>query len=155
MHTVKVTDPHLVQWLAAVALLALLALAACNKGGQDSGAAPGGGAAATPPSSSQAAPPEAPAVDPALETAGMEAYQNSGCVKCHGAEMQGGAMAPPLKDLALYWEMAQLEAYLADPAAYAEKDTRLAEQAGKYAMMMPSVPDEAVRKQLAEWLLTK
>ena len=83
------------------------------------------------------------------------AYVSSGCVKCHGDLLKGGPRVPPLRNLRQYWDEAKLEAYLADPVGYAQRDVRLKQQALAYVMSMPPVKDAAARSTLAKWLLTQ
>jgi cytochrome c551/c552 len=128
------------QWLVLVLLATALLAPACNKqsGDTKSGASAGSGASTTTAN---------------LAQEGQAIYDTAGCVKCHGTGLSGGSAAPALQSMALYWNAKQLEEYMADPATYVQKDSRLKEQAAKYPMMMPAVPDEQKRQVLAKWLL--
>jgi hypothetical protein len=131
----------LFSWLAWTLVLAALCVA-CNKGsGSNGGDTAGSG--------------QPGGTSGAAADAGLQAYKDAGCIKCHGEDGSGGSMAPALKSLSLYWTEGQLQSYLADPPGFAAKDTRLAEQSGKYQMMMPAVPDAQLRQTLAAWLITQ
>jgi len=90
-------------------------------------------------SSSQSAAKEA--VTAVFDTSrpGYQVYMRKGCQRCHGPDLLGTRMAPALVDARKNFDKASLGEYLADPAAYTEKDPRLKAQAQRYRMQqMPS-----------------
>lgn len=81
---------------------------------------------------------------------------DSFCSGCHGTGAKGSDTAPPLVEAANRWSMAQLAAYIVDPASFRAKDPRLQELDARYPeIQMPpiDVPDDR-RRALVVWLLT-
>lgn len=87
---------------------------------------------------------------------GYHVFVAAGCVRCHGANRAGTPEGPPLKGLRHTWTADQIVEYLADPAAYVQKEPRLQELVKRYKTPMPSFVtlDEPTRRQLAEYLLS-
>jgi mono/diheme cytochrome c family protein len=87
--------------------------------------------------------------------AGAKLFQTQGCVACHGAGGEGGALGPPLRELATHWTRERLVAYLADPAAVVAGDPRLRELGKAYMVPMPPIRAPASdRAALADYVLS-
>lgn len=67
---------------------------------------------------------------------GKSLYVSQGCVTCHSADGSGGVFAPTLHGKKAFWTRPALMEYLRNPQAYAAKDKRLSEQAGRYTLPM-------------------
>lgn len=83
-----------------------------------------------------------------------EVFKVGNCAMCHGQDLNGTPLGPPLKGVKANWDVPKLLAYFKDPATYADNDPRLAANKGKYSVPMPPqrLPD-AELTTLAEWLL--
>jgi mono/diheme cytochrome c family protein len=91
---------------------------------------------------------------PAGGVDGLAVYKRENCATCHGGDMAGTPMAPPLSNLSDYWNADTLAEYMRDPEGYSATDPRLAEQNQQYSMQMP--PFEGSDEELAAmvaWLL--
>lgn len=82
-------------------------------------------------------------------------FRLQGCVTCHGDAGQGTALAPRITGAKVSWTRETMIEYLADPQAYAQKDARIAAQAGRYSLPMSRygmlTPEE--RGKLADFVL--
>jgi len=92
---------------------------------------------------------------PKAPKSGAELYASVGCSTCHGPDLKGGKLAPPITPIHPEWTRAALIEYLADPQTYAAKSPRLSEMKKKY--MMPMQPyamlSAADRGSLADYVL--
>ena len=76
------------------------------------------------------------------------------CSSCHGPTGAGGALAPPLEDLAAHWTREQLAEYVSNPRAWVERDERLQALKNRYSTEMPAVSaSEQDRLLLADRVL--
>lgn len=92
-----------------------------------------------------------PAAD---EIDGAEVYAAAGCASCHGADLGGRKMGPPLTGIAPYWTMDEMVRWLKDPSSAYGKD-RLVEIGREYGIVMPPAVGltEAELIALSRWLL--
>jgi len=81
----------------------------------------------------------APAADPAAAARGRLVFETEGCGACHGDQLEGTEMGPPLTAVASHWKRAELEAFLKEPAPVLASDPRLIELGTKYEVEMPGV----------------
>ncbi len=91
------------------------------------------------------------------EIDGLALIKQTGCITCHGSELQGTKMAPELKDLKKYWTRDALINYLRNPSSYSD-DARFDEYRAKYKnIVMPSYRNIDVKDlgKMADYLLTK
>jgi mono/diheme cytochrome c family protein len=85
---------------------------------------------------------------------GRNVYVASGCARCHGTDLAGGALGPSLKDLKTRWTRDDLVRFLESPAVYAAQDSRLKALKKRYPMPMPRFAmREETRRELVEFLL--
>lgn len=86
---------------------------------------------------------------------GYQVYTAKGCQRCHGSDLLGTRMAPALVDARQNFDRQSLGEYLADPAAYIQKDPRLKALDQRYRMQeMPAVQlSESELRQLAGLIL--
>ncbi len=88
---------------------------------------------------------------------GFSLIKQSGCITCHGSQLQGSKMAPALTGLSKYWTRDNLINYLRNPSSYSN-DERFAEYKNKYKnIMMPSYGNIDVKDlgKMANYLLSK
>ncbi len=87
----------------------------------------------------------------------VKLYRQARCDRCHGADRQGSAMAPPLLQLGQFWSEDGLTAYLADPTGSEENAARLETLTARYRLVMPSfkVLSEEERRALAQYLIAE
>lgn len=92
------------------------------------------------------------------EELGAEALiKRNGCMNCHGNELQGTPMAPPLTNLKENWGRDELINYLRNPSSYMDSD-RFKEFKRKYpGTIMPPFNNVDVKDlgKMADFLLTK
>ncbi len=85
---------------------------------------------------------------------GRNVYVASGCVRCHGTDLAGGALGPSLKDVEARWPRDELVRFLESPSDYAAQDGRLGALEKRYPMPMPRFAmREETRQELVEFLL--
>ncbi len=100
---------------------------------------------------------EASDASASVEADGFSLIKNSGCITCHGSNLQGTKMAPALQNLKEYWTKEKLIGYLRNPSSYSS-DSRFASYKEKYKnIMMPSYGNKDIKDlgKMAEYLLTK
>lgn len=74
-----------------------------------------------------------------LSHPGYAVYQAEGCDTCHGSDLMGTRMAPPLVEVRQHFDVASLGEYLSDPDAYILDDPRLQGLDSQYQMqVMPA-----------------
>jgi mono/diheme cytochrome c family protein len=88
---------------------------------------------------------------------GPELFSESRCGSCHGGDLRGSWMGPPLEGLSEHWEVADLARYLRDPLPVIESTPRLSKMRRKFPATMRPFDEltKAERTRLAEWLLTR
>jgi len=94
---------------------------------------------------------------PPKEMSGAEMVKTIGCVSCHGADLNGGNLAPALVDLNEYWTRDDLINYLRNPSAY-DGGKRFEEYRQKFPnIVMPSYGNYSVQDlgKVADFLLTR
>ena len=87
---------------------------------------------------------------------GETVYNDLGCQRCHGFQLEGNRYGPPLERIADHWESADsIVTYMKNPAAVVEKDPRLKAQDADYDLRMQPVTSasEEELRALADWLL--
>lgn len=88
---------------------------------------------------------------------GQELINNFGCLNCHGNDLNGTPMAPPLIGLAKFYDRESLIAYLRNPDKN-KTGARFDEYKTKYASgVMPSYGNKDPKDlgKIADYLLTK
>lgn len=91
------------------------------------------------------------------QTDGFGLIKQSGCITCHGSNLQGSKMAPALTGMKEYWTREKLINYLRNPASFGT-DERFVEYKSKYKnVVMPSYNNIDVKElgKIADYLLTK
>ncbi|MFC2082295.1 c-type cytochrome [Bacteroidota bacterium] len=86
---------------------------------------------------------------------GMTLLQNTGCLGCHGTDLQGTNLAPALVNLNEHWERDGLINYLRNPSSYSGDD-RFEEYKKQFSgVVMPSYNNIDVKKlgEIADYLL--
>jgi len=123
-----------------LALLAVLAFAACTGGAEDGSTAPA-------------------AVSEAEASRALQLFQEEGCNGCHGDLAEGiEGSGPALRDLAPYWDVERLKAYLFDPEGFREANPDFEDRRSEeYPLEMPPFDhlDEQQRELLARWLMSR
>jgi cytochrome c553 len=56
------------------------------------------------------------------EVSTLDLMRQNGCMNCHGTELQGTQMAPPLAGLSQFWNRDKLINYLRNPSSYMDSD---------------------------------
>ncbi len=56
------------------------------------------------------------------ELTGLDLMRQTGCLNCHGANLDGSTMGPALTGIKSHYTKDQLIAYLKDPASFAENE---------------------------------
>jgi len=85
---------------------------------------------------------------------GGQAYLDSGCARCHGANFSGTQLGPPLSGLASNWTESDLTLYLKNPSGYLKKDARIKALSEQYKVVRPRFEmDPEQRRLLVEFLL--
>lgn len=88
---------------------------------------------------------------------GQELMNNFGCLNCHGNDLNGTPMAPPLVGMSKYYDRESLIAYLRNPEKN-KTGARFDEYKTKYASgVMPSYGNKDVKDlgKIADYLLSK
>jgi cytochrome c553 len=87
------------------------------------------------------------------ETKGQR-FADLGCARCHGQELAGTRLGPPLMGLDSVWSEESLIEYLINPADFRAREPRLQELGTRFSVHMPRTPmsDEA-RRELARYIL--
>jgi hypothetical protein len=78
-------------------------------------------------------------------------------VNCHGVNLAGTPLAPPLRNLTEHWGRDNLISYLRNPTSFMDSD-RFKEFRKKYpGQIMPSYNNKDVKElgKIADYLLTK
>jgi len=91
------------------------------------------------------------------ETDGLGLIKQTGCITCHGSNLQGTKMAPALAGLKEYWTRDKLINYLRNPSSFGS-DERFVEYKSKFKnVVMPSYNNVDVKNlgKIADYLLTK
>lgn len=86
---------------------------------------------------------------------GITLLQNTGCLGCHGTDLQGTNLAPALAGLDQHWDRDGLINYLRNPASYSG-DERFEDYKKQFPnVVMPSYSNVDVKKlgQIADFLL--
>jgi hypothetical protein len=107
--------------------------------------------------------PTFPSVDSPVPQTGMssdnlsakELITKLGCITCHGNELQGTRMGPPLHNISEFWSRDKLINYLRNPTSFADTE-RFKEFKEKYAgMIMPSFSNIEVKElgKIADYIL--
>jgi cytochrome c2 len=88
---------------------------------------------------------------------GRQLFVGSGCVRCHGADLNGTAHGPALSGLRYNWTEDQLMRYLDDPNEFVKTDERLKTLSQRFSSPMPSFGalDESSRRALAKYLIER
>lgn len=93
------------------------------------------------------------------ESRAINLYQSEACTACHGEMAQGQEeIGPALLDLAPYWDVDRLMAYLEDPEAFRAANPDFEERRDvAFEIEMPAFDhlSEDQRRLLARWLLTR
>lgn len=88
---------------------------------------------------------------------GFTLLKQSGCITCHGQNLEGTNMAPELVNIKEFWTRDKLINYLRNPSSYSS-DKRFQEYKEKYKnIIMPSYGNLDVKDlgKMADYLLTK
>jgi len=89
------------------------------------------------------------------ELSGEELFGSFGCVNCHGSDLAGTKLGPPLKNLTQFWGRDNLINYLRNPNSFMSSD-RFKEYRKQYTkQMMPSFGNKNVKDlgKIADYLL--
>ncbi|MFO7446003.1 MAG: cytochrome c [Ignavibacteriaceae bacterium] len=88
---------------------------------------------------------------------GVELIRRNGCVSCHGPDLEGTPMAPPLQNLAQYWNRDNLVNYLRNPSSFMDSDRFKAYKEKYPGTIMPPFNNVDVKDlgKIADYLLTK
>lgn len=94
---------------------------------------------------------------PAIGASGEEIYRVSACASCHGENLEGLGIAPPLLGLSALWSRDELGAFLGDPDRFLEQVERLQQLDFDYSSSMPKYSNLSLdeRDRLAGFLLSK
>jgi mono/diheme cytochrome c family protein len=98
---------------------------------------------------------DSPAVESSDEITGAQLYASFGCVSCHGADLSGTTLAPPLLNVNEHWGRDNLISYLRNPSSFMNSD-RFKECRKKYpSQIMPSYNNKDVKDlgKIADYLL--
>jgi mono/diheme cytochrome c family protein len=87
---------------------------------------------------------------------GRAVFLTVGCARCHGNTGAGESLGPPLEDLSTKFTIKQMNAFLDNPIAYAEKDERLSKWRDEYFTPMPKLQmNDPQRDALVAYLFEK
>jgi hypothetical protein len=92
----------------------------------------------------------------APELSGLELIKNVGCMRCHGEDLKGTALAPGLYEAKELFGRNELINYLRNPSAY-DGDERFEKYRDKYSStIMPSYANQDVKDlgKIADYLLS-
>lgn len=90
------------------------------------------------------------------ELSAEQLIKNFGCVNCHGNDLTGTQMAPPLKNLSEHWGKESLLSYLRNPNNFMNDD-RFVEYKKKYPnQIMPSYGNKDIKDlgKIVDYLLS-
>lgn len=90
-------------------------------------------------------------------TDGLGLIKQSGCITCHGSNLQGTKIAPALTELKKLWTRDKLINYLRNPSSFGT-DERFVQYKEKFKnIVMPSYNNVDVKElgKIADYLLTK
>jgi mono/diheme cytochrome c family protein len=78
-----------------------------------------------------------------------------GCRGCHGKELEGTRMGPPLRNMNEYWSRSELINYMRNPSSYMDKDRFKKFQEQYPGVIMPSFSNVDVKDlgRIADYLL--
>ena len=96
-----------------------------------------------------------PEVETTEELSGAQLFSNFGCVNCHGNDLAGTVLAPPLRNLKEHWGRDNLISYLRNPSSFMNSD-RFKEFREKYpGQIMPSYSNKNVKDlgRIVDYLL--
>lgn len=91
------------------------------------------------------------------ELSAVDLMKRNGCLNCHGPQLQGTQMAPPLERIADFWSRQELINYLRNPSSYMDSD-RFKEFKKKYpGTIMPPFNNLDVKDlgKMADYLLQR
>ncbi len=89
------------------------------------------------------------------ELSAKELINKLGCITCHGTELQGTRMGPPLYGIAEYWSRDKLINYLRNPTSFSDTE-RFKKYTDQYpGMIMPAFGNIEVKDlgKIADYLL--
>lgn len=89
------------------------------------------------------------------ETDALTLINKQGCVRCHGADLNGTGLAPSLMSIKEYWDRDDLINYLRNPSSYSG-DERFEAYKKQYNTLMPSYNNVDVKDlgKIADYLLS-
>jgi mono/diheme cytochrome c family protein len=88
---------------------------------------------------------------------GLTLIKQTGCISCHGDNLQGSKLAPALINIKKFWSRDALINYLRNPQSYS-RDIRFDDYRTKYKnVIMPSYGNIDVKElgKISDYLLTK
>ena len=98
-------------------------------------------------------------ISEADESRAIKLFQSEDCTMCHGEMAQGlEEIGPALRDLAPYWDVDRLMAYIADPEGFRAANSDFEDRREVvFELEMPASDQlsEDQRRLLARWLLTR
>jgi len=81
-------------------------------------------------------------------------FVDQGCARCHGSNLAGTRLGPPLMGLDSIWSEKTLIEYLNNPADYRARDARLQELGSAFSVHMPQTPmSDETRREIARHIL--
>jgi len=93
------------------------------------------------------------------ESRAIALFNSESCTMCHGEMARGQeGVGPALKDLAPYWDVDRLMAYLEDPEGFRASNTDFEDRREtEFELEMPASDhlSDDQRRLLARWLLTR
>lgn len=98
-------------------------------------------------------------ISEADESRAIKLFQSEACTVCHGEMAQGvEETGPALRDLAPYWDVDRLMAYIADPEGFRAANPDFEDRREvAFELEMPASDQlsEDQRRLLARWLLSR
>ncbi len=94
---------------------------------------------------------------PSGDVDGLTLIKQTGCISCHGDNLQGSKLAPALVNLKQFWSRDALINYLRNPQSYS-RDVRFDDYCAKYRnVIMPSYGNIDVKElgKISDYLLTR
>ena len=78
-----------------------------------------------------------------------------GCITCHGNELQGTRMGPPLRNIAEYWSRDKLINYLRNPSSFTDTERFMKFKEQYPGMIMPAFSHIEVKElgKIADYLM--